>query len=130
MTPANLLSSRAALDPSRLSSAAAARSLPLPRFISSSAQGRPFTQHFFALNLRLDRGKYALLIGGVNDKTDELRLNRGGVNRLWALGVLCTSTLYKRGGGVNRLWALGVLCTSTLYKRGGVNRGPIHTTNV
>ena len=32
----------------------------------------------------------------------------GGVNRLWALGVLCTSTLCRRGGGgggVNRLWA-------------------------
>ena len=31
------------------------------------------------------------------------------VNRLWAPGVLCTSTLCKRGGGgVNRLWAPGV----------------------
>ena len=32
-----------------------------------------------------------------------------GVNRLWAPGVLCTSTLCKRGGGggVNSLWALG-----------------------
>ena len=29
----------------------------------------------------------------------------GGVNRLWALGILCTSTLRKCGGGVNRLWA-------------------------
>ena len=30
-----------------------------------------------------------------------------GVNRLWALRVLCTSTLCKRGGGgVSRLWAL------------------------
>ena len=45
----------------------------------------------------------------------------GGVNRLWTLGVLCTSTLRKRGGGggVNRLWAPCVLCTSTLCKRGG-----------
>ena len=31
----------------------------------------------------------------------------GGVNRLWALDVLCTGTLCKcGGGGVNRLWAL------------------------
>ena len=28
-----------------------------------------------------------------------------GLNRLWGLGVLCTSTLCKRGG-VNRMWAL------------------------
>ena len=41
-------------------------------------------------------------------------------------GVLCTSTLRKRGDGVNRLWALCVLCTGTLRKRGGggVRRQP------
>ena len=59
----------------------------------------------------------------VNDKNRRVKARKrgGGVNRLWDLCVLCTSTLCNRGG-VNRLWALGVLCTSTLCKRGCVNR--------
>ena len=50
------------------------------------------------------------------------------MNRIWALCVLCTSTLYKHGGGggVNRLWAPYVLCTSTLCKRGGGGGGGVN----